>query len=62
MRTLAKVLVGLAALAFVLAVVTTFTGRLMHVHPEGFSRACSNLALLAIALVLTFGTPRAANP
>lgn len=58
MRTLAKVLVGLAGLAFVLAVVGAFTGRLMHVHPEGFSRACSNLALLAIALVLTFDSPR----
>jgi hypothetical protein len=62
MRTLAKVLVGLAALAFVLAVVTAFTGRLPHVHPEGFSRACSNLALLAIALVLTFENPRVTNP
>jgi len=34
----------------------------MHVHPEGFSRACSNLALLAIALVLTFDHPRLTNP
>ena len=58
MRTLVKVLVGLAALAFVLAVVTAFTGRLMHVHPEGFSRACSNLALLAIALSVAFESPR----
>lgn len=54
MRTLAKLFVALAALAFVLAVVSSFTGRLMHVHPEGFSRACSNLALLAIALVVSF--------
>jgi hypothetical protein len=61
MRTLAKVLVGLAALAFVLAVVTAFTGRLMHVHPEGFSRACSNLALLAIALLVAFESPRPLN-
>ena len=61
MRTLAKVLVGLAALAFVLAVVTAFAGPLMHVHPEGFSRACSNLALLAIALLMTFDNPRAMN-
>jgi len=58
MRTLAKLLIALAALAFVLAVVTAFTGRLMHVHPEGFSRACSNLALVAIALMVTF-EPRA---
>lgn len=61
MRTLAKVLVGLAALAFVLAVVTAFAGPLMHVQPEGFSRACSNLALLAIALLMTFDNPRAMN-
>jgi hypothetical protein len=58
MRTLAKVFVALAALAFVLAVVTAFTGRLIYVQPEGFSRACSNLALLAIALVVSF-EPRA---
>jgi hypothetical protein len=61
MRTLAKALVGLAALAFLLAVVTAFTGRLMHVHPEGFSRACSNLALLAIALRVAFEGPRPLN-
>jgi hypothetical protein len=62
MRTLAKVLIALAGLAFVLAVVGAFAGRLMNVHPEGYSRACSNLALLAIALVLTFDSPRATNP
>ena len=61
MRNLAKVLVGLAALAFVLAIVTDFTGRLMHGHPEAFSGACSNLALLAVALVLTFENPRVTN-
>ena len=58
LRTLAKALIALAAIAFVLAVVTAFTGQLMNVHPEGFSRACSNLALLAIALVLTFENTR----
>jgi len=52
MRPLAKLLVGLAALAFVLAVVTTFTGRIMQFYPESFSRACTNLALLAIALMM----------
>jgi hypothetical protein len=61
MRTVAKVCVALAALAFVLAVVTSFTGRLVGVHPEGFSRACSNLALLALALVVCF-EPRATRP
>ena len=61
MRNLAKVLVGLAALAFVLAVVAAFSGRLMHVHAEGYSRACSNLALLAIALLVAFESPRSLN-
>jgi hypothetical protein len=54
MLTLAKVLVALAGLAFILAVVTNFRGGLSGVSPEGFSRACTNLALLAIALVAIF--------
>ena len=55
MRSLAKVFVALAALAFVLAVASALTtGRLMHIHAEGYSRACSNLTLLAIALVVVF--------
>jgi hypothetical protein len=53
MRSLPKVLVVLAVLSFVLAVVTVYTGPMIHVKPEGFSRACSNLALIAIAMVLT---------
>jgi len=61
MRTLAKVLLALAVLALFLAVYTALTGRLMNIQPEGFSRACSNLTLLAIALVLTFENPRATN-
>lgn len=52
MGTLPKALTGLAALAFVLAVVAHFAGPIMAVSAEGFSRAASNLALLAIALVL----------
>jgi hypothetical protein len=51
MQSLPKVLVALAALGFVLAVATNFRGGMMGVSPEGFSRACDNLALLAIALV-----------
>jgi len=55
MRTLAKALTGLAALAFVLAVVGSLTGTwLMRTSPEAFSRASTNLALLAIALILVF--------
>ncbi|HEU5042406.1 MAG TPA: hypothetical protein VFT84_16380 [Gemmatimonadales bacterium] len=50
-----KALIGLAALAFVLAVLTHFAGPVMRTQPEAYSRASTNLALLAIALVLTFG-------
>ena len=51
----AKGLTALAALAFVLAVVGNFTGGMLSTTPEGFSRASSNLAMLAIALVVVFG-------
>jgi hypothetical protein len=55
MSTLVKALIGLAAVAFVLAVMTHFTGPIGNTQPEAYSRASSNLALLAIALVLAFG-------
>ena|SRR5919109_2890940 len=55
MSTLVKALIGLAALAFVLAVVTHFTGPIVATQAEAYSRASANLALLAIALVLAFG-------
>jgi len=56
MSTLVKALIGLAALAFVLAVLTHFTGPIVRTQPEAYSRASTNLALLAMALVLTFGS------
>lgn len=53
MRHLVWILVVLSALGFVLAVVGALMGNwLLGVSPEGYSRACSNLALLAIVLVL----------
>ncbi len=52
-----KGLIGLSGLAFLLAMIATlFTGPIMGVAPEAFSRACSNLALIAIALTVS-GTP-----
>ena len=54
MNALAKGLTGLAILAFLLAVVTKLTGPFLVLHAAGFSRACTNLALLAIALVVVF--------
>ena len=41
-------------MAFVLAVVSHLTGPIARVTGEGYSRACADLALLALALVLTF--------
>jgi hypothetical protein len=53
MDTIPKVLIGLAALAFVMAVIGSLTGwRLLPTSPEAFSRASTNLALLAIAWLL----------
>lgn len=60
MTNLVKALVGLAALAFVAAIVTNFTGELLTTA-EGWSRAATNLALLAIALVWGFGSGRPAS-
>jgi len=68
MTDLAKALTGLSALAFVLAVLFNY-GEYLPEWPvlafptataEGFSRASSNLALLAIALVLCFRESRSA--
>jgi hypothetical protein len=61
MGNLVRVLIGLAALAFVLAVVTHFAGPLLRTQPEAYSRASTNLALLAIALVLTYGSTASAR-
>ena len=55
MSNLAKALIGLAALAFLLAVAGNFVGPILGTQPEAYSRASTNLALLAIALVLAFG-------
>ncbi len=56
MNNVPKALTVLAALAFVLAAITVFTGPTIgNVQPEGYSRACTNLALLAIAWPFAFG-------
>ena len=45
------VLTALSALGFVLAVICSLLNfNIFGVPPEGFSRACSNLALIVIAL------------
>lgn len=55
MDTITKVLVGLSAVAFLLAVTNSaVTGPIMEIPAESFSRAANNLALLAIAVHLAF--------
>lgn len=55
MRNLAIALVGMAAVAFVLAVIdSAITGPILMIPAESFSRASNNLALLAIALMVIF--------
>ena len=54
MSTVVKALIALSALAFALAVLTHFMGGIMHTQAEASSRASTNLALIAIALVLAF--------
>jgi hypothetical protein len=50
MQSLGIVLICLSALGFVLAVIAVIIGPILGIPAEGFSRACSNLALIAIAL------------
>jgi hypothetical protein len=51
MANLNMVLIGLSAIAFLLAVIGVLvTGPIMGVTPEGFSRACTNLVLMGIAV------------
>ncbi len=55
MRNVLVGLVGLSGIAFVLAVSSGFLGTTIGgIAPEGFSRACTNLALIAIALAVCF--------
>ena len=61
MSYLAKSLTGLAALAFVLAVAAHFTGRIASLEAVGYSRASADLALIAIAFVLSFGSASGAG-
>ncbi len=62
MENIAKGLVALAALTFIGAVLASLTGGdLMGFPAESFSRACGNLALIAIALML-MGKGQAATP
>ena len=52
MSNIAKVLIGLAVLGFVLAVFTSLLSPIFGISAEGFSRASNNMALIAIALLV----------
>ena len=58
MRNLAIALIWVSMLSFVVATILVLSGRgsmmVIHTGPEGFSRASSNLALIAIALGVWF--------
>jgi hypothetical protein len=51
MEIVIRGLIGVSVLAFVLAVAASvmFSGNILGIVPEAFSRASNNLALLAIA-------------
>ena len=62
MPGIAKLLVVLAAITFVLAVIGgMWTGAIVGIGAEAYSRACTNLALLAIAIVMVFKEEQSAG-
>jgi len=55
MTSLSKVLVVLAGLGFVLAALAAYMKiHILGISAEGFSRGCTNLALISIAVSLIF--------
>ncbi len=62
MENVTKGLVALAVLSFIAAVLAGLMGGELIGYPaESFSRACSNLALIAIALMLMGGKGQSAT-
>ena len=54
-ENLPKIFLTAAILAFILAVITVFTGPMIAGIPaESYSRACTNLALLAIGFTMAW--------
>ena len=54
MSGIAKLFVLLSLLAFLMAVLGSWTGAMMGISAEAYSRACTNLALMALASVIVF--------
>jgi hypothetical protein len=63
MENVAKGLVALAVLSFIAAVLASLMGgALMGFPAESFSRACTNLALVAVAVMLMGGKGQSSAP
>ena len=57
MSHIIKILIALSIIAFIIAVFgSIFNFDLLGVDPEGYSRACNNIVLIAIALAISFKT------
>ncbi|MBW2633026.1 MAG: hypothetical protein JRE14_02655 [Deltaproteobacteria bacterium] len=57
MKIISYALIALSCLAFVIAALgSVLNFDFLGVDPKGFSRACNNLILIAIALALCFKT------
>ena len=57
MSNIIKTLIALSIIAFIIAVFgSIFNFDLLGVDPEGYSRACTNIVLIAIALAISFKT------
>ena len=54
MSAIVYVFVLLALITFIVAVIGSWTGTIAGIGAEAFSRDCTNLALLAIAIVMVF--------
>lgn len=55
MKAIIRVLIAISVLGFVLSVISTLLGgSLFGVHAPAYSKTCNNLALIAIALTLSF--------
>jgi hypothetical protein len=59
MLNIAKALCALSCVAFVIAIISVlFNVSFIGTSPEGYSRVCNNLALIAIALAVCFKTEK----
>jgi hypothetical protein len=55
MSYILKALITLSAIAFIIAVLgSVFNFDFLGVDPEGYSRACNNIILIAIGLAVCF--------